>query len=104
MVESMSPDYYAANIPDDGFILTGLRLDRIPSDAIGIGAYSNDNPLGGIDSTQQKRLYHIVEQSASSLVLANNDGGVHAQDCYLGAIVSADRSTVYWVNFTEPLP
>lgn len=104
MVDSVSPSYYAAYTTDEGFRLTGHRLDVIPSGAIGIAAYKNDNPLAGIDATSPLRLFHITEKSETSLMLVNDDGGSHAQDCYLGAIVSADRRVIYWVNEFRPLP
>lgn len=104
MVESLSPDYYAEGATDNGYILTGLRLDRIPSDAVGIIAYVNGTPLAERDTNILKNMYRISSQSSTSLTLVNRGTDPHYQPTYLGAIVSADRSIVYWVNTSNPLP
>lgn len=73
-------------------------------DAVGIFAYDNDSPLVYQDTTNPALLYEIVSRTNNEMrlrCLAPNDA--HGNN-YLGAILSADRSVVYWENNTRPVP
>ena len=76
----------------------------IPDDALGIMAVSNNYPTEFVASTERTQLFGISGRSANSIVLSQLITSSHAVKTYLGAIVSADRRTVYWVNDTRPLP
>lgn len=77
---------------------------RLPVDAVGIFAAANDAPLQFLNATTDPFLYEINRLSDSEVVaVCKSPTGGHGAN-YLGAIVSADRATVYWVNETEPLP
>lgn len=76
----------------------------IPSDAVGILAWSNSDPLEYLNTTVESRLYEIVEKSETWMRVSQKQESTHSGTSYLGAIVSADRSIVYWVNETRPLP
>lgn len=81
-----------------------MNFDIIPQDAIGILARFNDNPLGLLEDTQSYVALDITSLSPDSMVLEHPEVHTMSFATYLGAIVSADRSIVYWVNNTKPLP
>ena len=103
-MEGVSPTYYAAGATPLEFNVDGTGFGLIPDDAIGIKAYSNDNPLQFKDQTNTQYLYDIVGRTSRRMVLVMESPTVSGVSCYLGAIVSNDRQTVYWVNETRPLP
>lgn len=104
MVESISPTYYAADTEwVEEYVLTGVDFDVIPSDAIGIMAVSNERPLAYRYDNTAYHLFNIVEKSDSSMRLSTRQTTILTRNNYLGAIVSNDRKTVYWVNRTNPL-
>jgi hypothetical protein len=45
----------------------------------------------------------IESRTDNEITFAAGEAAEHVP-LYLGAILSADRSTVYWVNNTRPLP
>lgn len=46
----------------------------------------------------------IREKTNARISLDPGPGHAYTSATYLGGIVSADRSIVYWVNETKPLP
>ena len=84
--------------------MEGDRFVIIPDDAIGVLASENDTPLENRYSNVDMNLYNILEKSNNSIRLSAREAAGHAKDCYLGAIVSSDRSIVYWTNTSRPLP
>lgn len=64
---------------------------------------TNDDPLEYRDTTVPRALMYIVEQSDTRIVLRSPEAAVHNLSS-LGALLSADRSIVYWTNTTNPLP
>lgn len=84
--------------------MIGNHFLLLPINAIGILAVDNDDPLGYRESTSESYLFDISEISDDLLTLTARQVGGHAFASYLGAIVSADRQTVYWVNDSKPLP
>lgn len=104
MVESVSPTYYAAGIYNAEFSLSGRGFASIPSDAIAILSPRNSDPL----------YYRFVMDSDVSCILEMKTGTEmrfvqttehsHNYPLYLGAILSPDRSVVYWENTSHPLP
>lgn len=104
MVDEITPTYYASGVEQPSYTLTGSGFDWLPSDALGIRATSNDNPLEFINSGSLS-LYDITEKSDTRIVLARQGGvGPIGSRGYLGAIVSNDRNIIYWVNDSQPLP
>ena len=85
------------------YALTGSNFDLIPDDAVGIFSYSNSEPLAYINSTLDTHLYSIVEKSGTSMRVRQRVESTHSVPGFLGGIVSADRSVIYWVNRTRPL-
>lgn len=72
-------------------------------DAVGIYSDANDDPLKYRYQTLDLRTGTIKEKTDTTLKISSNE--IHGIiQIYLGAIVSADRSEVYWVNDTRPLP
>lgn len=82
-------------------MLSGLNFDLIPNDAVGIVALDNNNPLYYQHAVAQYT-FPIVRKTDTEIELSNSTTMNH--DSYLGAIVSSDRETVFWVNETRPLP
>lgn len=84
--------------------MTGKAFDLLPVDAIGILAKNNDNPLELRNTSYPPNLLDIAEKSDETLTLNARQVTSHIDAYYLGAIISADRETVYWVNESRPLP
>lgn len=104
MVTNITPSYYAANTPNTEFLLTGTGFDTIPSDAVGIYANDNNDPLEHRYSTNSSALFDIVEKTSTTMrVVCREPLDTHSSN-FLGGIVSLDRSAVYWINETRPLP
>ena len=86
------------------YTLIGENLDMIPEDAVGLYALSNAEPLSFINTTDETLLYDVKSVGSGRLELVAREVAVHGVRNYLGAIVSNDRQTIYWVNNTRPLP
>lgn len=106
MVNEITPAYYARNAIYGNFELSGENLDVIPDNAVGILSFDNDNPLQNLEVHSPWMVYSIAEKNEGYMLMQESySGAVSAdQNSYLGAIVSADFSTVYWQNETRPLP
>lgn len=98
------PNYYADGEDVTGYALSGEGFLEIPNDAIGVLARDNDAPLAEKDATTPSWLFDITSKTDTMMVLAPREGGYHSFASYLGAVVSPDRSVVYWENKTRPLP
>lgn len=103
MVEEINPTYYARTSEEPtNFEVLGLGFDEIPNDAVGLIGVSNDEPLRYKDVEGTRYLMAIVEKSDTRMLLQTEP---HVfSNIFLGAIISADRTMVYWVNTTRPLP
>ena len=84
--------------------MTGANFHLIPNNAVGILAWSNSDPLTYLNSNDGKYLFDIVEKSETRMRVSQRVESTHGSKNFLGAIVSADRNVIYWVNNTEPLP
>lgn len=100
----ITPTYYAANVEGREYTLRGFGFSSIPADAVGIIAYDNDQRFSFRNTTDPRLLFDITEVNEFDIVLQQRQEGAHSTDTYLGAILSADRSIVYWENTTRPLP
>ena len=101
---NISPDYYAQSVLNSGFWISGSGLNNIPNDAVGLYASSNESPLAFRDATNVRFLYRIASKTDNSVYLESYDPTLTHAANYLGAIVSADRQTIYWVNDSQPIP
>lgn len=104
MVHEISPSYYAADETQNGYILKGENFDMIPADAVGVMSRLNDEPLENLNSSVRAFLYRIDASTKKEMTLVQESEQALSANTYLGAIVSNDRQTVYWVNETKPLP
>jgi hypothetical protein len=91
-------------VPSTGFSLSGERFIGLPVGALGVLAIRNDNPLERQYSNYDSDLFRITEKTNTSLKLVSRSPSAHTIPVFLGAIVSPDRSWVYWQNDTNPLP
>lgn len=104
-MNEITPTYYATNIlVNETYTLVGEHFLMIPLDAVGILASNNTNPLQNRNTQQIGALLHVVSRESDVLVLEQEGEHIHNSPTYLGAILSADRSIVYWVNDTKPIP
>ena len=83
--------------------MLGNGFDVLPFDAIGVPMIANDRPLEYRDTIAPQAIMEIVERSDTRIVVRSGTEVIHAQSS-IGALVSSDRSVVYWVNDTNPLP
>lgn len=84
--------------------MIGSGLLSIPSDAIGLYANSNDEPLAFRFSDLVDDLYRITIRTDNMIRFSAVSPSTVHYDNYLGAIVSNDRQTVFWTNNSRPLP
>lgn len=68
-----------------------------------VESQNNDTPLMYRQTEAAALIASVVERGDGYIRFANNLSSGRGA-CYLGAILSADRQTVYWVNNTRPLP
>lgn len=104
VVTEISPDYYARQETPSEYRLSGSGFPLIPDDAVGIVAENNETPLMYRSTSAEYLLYDIQSKTGTDIVLRHRTDDVFHQNTYLGAIVSADRDTVFWVNESKPLP
>ena len=86
------------------FDVAGDRFGILPDDAVGILAIDNANPLQFIDNMSRNLTFDIVSKDDVSMRLVQQQTAAHSVPSYLGAIVSSDRTKVYWTNTSAPLP
>lgn len=67
-------------------------------------AYDNNDPLVYKNAQDSERLYRITEKTENEMKLVQITSSPHSVPTFLGAIVSTERQTIYWVNNTKPLP
>lgn len=101
---NVSPNYYAPGVENIRYELNGVHFGMIPNDAIGVLADGNNAPLAYIDTPYDSLLFSISDKTENRMVLTQNTTGSHGSNTYLGAIVSSDRQTIYWINDSKPLP
>lgn len=101
MVLEIEPTFYAAGKYYVRFELHGHGLSNIPSNAVGVWATDNNDPLASRETPYPMT---ILEKNDELLVIGQSYDSSHATPFYLGAILSPDRQVVYWINDTKPLP
>lgn len=104
MVEEINPLYYASNEITSNYELSGHGFLTIQEGSLGIFSRDNDNPLERLNSTTNEFLFSLDIVSDSQMTATCKEPNRHSDANYLGAIVSSDRQTIYWVNDTKPLP
>lgn len=102
-MDEINPSYYAEGGVILRFELIGRGFHNVPNEAIAIAAIDNDNPLELLNNTSAWNIMSIVEREENSLKFESTIETTNVQH-YLGAIVSPDRQTIYWVNNSKPLP
>lgn len=103
VVNEILPTYYASGSNIGNFVIKGMYLDMVPSDALGVFSDENWAPLKYKDTTNRDFLFDIFVEGSSDLVAVPKTQHTVEYSGYLGAIVSSDRSVVYWVNNTHPV-
>lgn len=107
VVDNIVPSYYAFSRYDEEleFDLIGHNFDEIPYNAVGVLSTDNENPLmHQKDATNYATIVQMSGRKLSMMTEPITSGSVANKPIYLGAIVSADRNIVYWVNNTSPIP
>lgn len=64
----------------------------------------NNNPLENRLGSDPWKIMQIQFKSNNVIEFEHGEPHTLEQSYYLGAILSADRTIVYWVNDTKPLP
>ena len=104
MVDEISPAYYAWKDVAEFYELHGRGFNLIPDDAVGLFATDVNAPLDYGKYDGDKFLFSIIEKTDTMMRLQARQPSTHGSDNFLGGILSADKSQVYWVNNTRPLP
>lgn len=84
--------------------MQGGGFNLIPNDAVGVIAINNDEPLEFRDSDNARIVFDIIEKGYNNMKVKQRVLSTHSTPSYLGAILSSDRQTEYWVNNMRPLP
>lgn len=98
------PAYYAAGNYKHRYTIVGGGFGEIPDNAIAIPSTENDNPLQLKDTQNPASLMRIVSKTENTIVFEATEAAFHVAPAYIGAILSADRSTEYWINMSRPIP
>lgn len=83
--------------------MTGSDFELLPDDVVGILSNHNEDPLEGRYWMNDNAYCSVVSKSENEIKLAAERSSSH-EELYLGAIVSKDRTIVYWQNDSAPLP
>lgn len=86
------------------YSLSGTGFALIPEGSIGIISGNNNDPLQFLNDLTENRIYDITKLDEVTAVLSQRVEYLYGSATYLGAIVSPDRTQIYWVNDTKPLP
>lgn len=89
---------------DMQFELRGKYFDLLPDDAVITLSSNNDLPQEYRYSTGTVNVAEIIEKSSTRLLVKTTYDSPYGSAKYVGAIVSNDRSVLYWENTTRPLP
>ena len=84
--------------------MRGAGFSAIPNDAVAVWAIANNAPLAYKDSTEPVQTFDVMVTDDNNLTCVPKAQYVHTVPVFIGAILSADRSEVLWVNETQPLP
>lgn len=84
--------------------MVGHGFLYLPSGAVGIYANDNNDPLAFSDASVPSQVFDISVMDDEHMSLIPREVTSHNRPNYLGAIVSADRTEVLWLNDTRPLP
>lgn len=105
VVESVSPPYYAVLVEPSFYptSISGSGFNHIPSDAVAIISTVNDEPLRYRYSEENWTFMNIVSKSDNLMSFSFSETHQFPIPLFIGAIVSADRSQLYWVNNSQPL-
>lgn len=76
----------------------------IPDDAVFVLARNNTDPLEFRYTESDATFGVIGSHTDTEINCETNVTAPHSISTYLGAILSADRSVIYWVNNTKPIP
>lgn len=103
MVTEVTPTYYAVGTHTLKFVLKGAGFDALPENAIAVPMINNSEPLQfrynelGYNVMTMNRMSNTEVQFESTTIADHSPKSI-------GAILSQDRETIYWVNTTNPLP
>lgn len=103
MVSEILPTYYAAGEYTYEFEIIGRGFDSLPNDMVGVPMTSNENPLQFRNAASRESMMTIAERSNTRLVMKAAAPYNHVA-ASIGALLSNDRTIVYWVNDTNPIP
>lgn len=104
IVDTITPPYTTGTEVEKlySYTLIGRGFDNIPNDAIGIMSTENDNPTAHLNAETSDYDFELTLKSSYSMTFERT--ARYLPNSYLGCIASADRSIVYWVNDTRPIP
>lgn len=99
----ITPTYYAEGTFTYEFTLEGAGFDALPSEAVAVPMTSNDDPLHYRNTGTLATVMTMTRISNTQVQFRASAEGGHPESS-IGAILSHDRSEVFWVNNTNPLP
>lgn len=103
-MNSIDPVYYAAGSYTARFEVNLRSIEYLPEGAIAVMSNRNENPTRYVGEVSNPNDVPISSIEGNVVVFEQPSSHQHNSPCYLGCIITADRSQVLWVNNTRPLP
>ena len=103
MVTEIAPPYYAIGTYNLNFTLRGTGFDGLPDDVVAVPMIRNDFPLELRYNDRPWNVMTMTRNSSTEVTFGNDVTETHSA-ISIGAILSNNRETIYWVNETRPLP
>lgn len=99
-VSSFAPGYYASGGYELAFDLIGDGFDLLPQDAVAVPMSIGGDPLQYRYIQDTGVVMRLVSATTTTASFATGVTASHSAST-IGAILSADREKVYWVNETN---
>lgn len=104
MVREFSPTNYAPGTFAFEFELLGNGFNLLPDDVVGVPMSDNGNPSYYRYDNSAVNVMNVIERSNNRIVMRAAESSPHGRITSIGMLLSNDRSTVYWINDTRPIP
>lgn len=99
----ITPPYYAAGRLALSFNIVGRGFSQISGGVRAVTARANNFPLEYINHSFDNKTIIEAQVISDNLIVAQGAESDYPSPRFVGALVSMDRTMIYWVNETKPL-